>query len=79
MHLFFCIAVCAGVMTGDPVSITISEVLILLAPGKGLSDAEAGLAARRLVATLREMFGNRYAEDFMEDALRVKLEDRMSV
>lgn len=60
-------------------SVTISEVLVLLAPGTGVSDPEAGLAARRLLATLKEMFANRYAEDFMEDALRVKLEDKMSV
>lgn len=60
-------------------AIEVNEVLVLLAPGDGLSDPEAGLAARRLVATLREMFANRYSEDFLEDALRVKLEDRMSV
>lgn len=66
-------------MTGDPVTVTISEVLLLLAPGERLSDPEAGLAARRLVATLREMFANRYAEEFLEDALGIKMEDRMSV
>lgn len=66
-------------MTGDPVAITVSEVLVLLAPGDSLSDPEAGLAARRLVATLREMFANRYSEEFLEDALRVKMEDRRSL
>lgn len=70
---------CAGVMTGDPVTVTVSEVLLLLAPGSTLSDPEAGLAARRMAAALREMFANRYAEDFLEDALGVKLEDKMSV
>ncbi|CAM9350679.1 unnamed protein product [Scytosiphon promiscuus] len=69
----------SGVMTGDPVTVTISEVLLLLTPGSTLSDPEAGLAARRMAAALREMFANRYAEDFLEDALGVKAEDKMSV
>ena len=66
-------------MTGDPVTVTVSEVLVLLAPGAALSDAEAGLAARRILATLREMFANRYGDDFLEDALGMKPEDRISV
>lgn len=66
-------------MTGDPVTVTIGEVLILLAPGDSLADQEACLAARRLMATLREMFANRYVEDFVEDALGIKLEDKISV
>lgn len=66
-------------MTGDPVTITVSEVLILVAPGDALSDPEAGLAARRLLAALKEMFANRYAEDFLEDALGIKLEEKMAV
>lgn len=69
----------AGVMTGDPVTVTVGEVLVLLTPGSTLSDPEAGLAARRMAAALREMFANRYAEDFLEDALGVKLEDKLSV
>ena len=66
-------------MTGNPVTATVSEVLLLLAPAEGLSDPEACLAARRLGATLKEMFANRYAEDFIEDALGVKREDKLSV
>eukprot|EP00903_Cladosiphon_okamuranus_P020548 g18860.t1 len=69
----------SGVMTGDPVTISVGEVLLLLTPGSTLSDPEAGLAARRMAAALREMFANRYAEDFLEDALGVKLEDKLSV
>lgn len=66
-------------MTGDPVTVTVGEVLVLLTPGTTLSDSEAGLAARRMAAALREMFANRYAEDFLEDALGVKAEDKLSV
>lgn len=32
-----------------------------------------------MAAALREIFANRYAEDFLEDALGVKLEDKLSV
>lgn len=66
-------------MTGDPVTVTVSEVLVLLAPAEGLSDPEACLAARRLAAAMKEMFANRYAEDFLEDVLGIKGEDKLSV
>ncbi|CAM9778658.1 unnamed protein product [Choristocarpus tenellus] len=68
----------SGLMTGDPVTVTVSDVLILTGPSEGTSEPDAGLAARRLMATLREMFANRYGGSFLEDALDVKEENKLS-